>query len=49
MTRLVNAVELELARARLRLLAPLAAPKIKAAVARTLGKLRLVLESGTPA
>jgi hypothetical protein len=48
-TRLVNAVELELARARLKLLAPLAARKIKAAVAQNLGKLRLVLESGTPA
>ncbi|HMG65232.1 MAG TPA: SRPBCC family protein [Streptosporangiaceae bacterium] len=44
-TRLVNAVELEPARARLKLLAPLAAPKIKAAVAQNLGKLRLVLEA----
>jgi len=42
-------VELEPAQARLRLLAPLAAPKIKAAVAQNLGKLRQVLESGRPA
>lgn len=44
-TRLVNAVELEPAQARLKLLAPLAAPKIKAAVAQNLSKLRLVLEA----
>jgi uncharacterized protein YndB with AHSA1/START domain len=44
-TRLVNAVELEPAQARLKLLAPLAAPKIKAAVAQNLDKLRLVLEA----
>ena len=48
-TRLVNTVELEPSQARLRLLAPLAAPKIKAAVAQNLGKLRQVLESGRPA
>ncbi len=48
-TRLVNSVELDPSPARLRLLAPLAAPRIKAAVAQNLGKLRLVLESGRPA
>jgi len=35
--------------AKLRLLAPLATPRIKAAVTQNLGKLRLVLESGRPA
>ena len=43
-TRLVNNVELDPSRAALRLVAPLAAPKIKAAVAQNLGKLKLVLE-----
>jgi hypothetical protein len=45
-TRLVNTVELEPGQTRLRLLAPLATPKIKAAVAQNLGTLRQVLESG---
>ncbi len=48
-TRLVNTVELDPSQARLRLLAPLATPKIKAAVAQNLGTLRQVLESGRPA
>jgi hypothetical protein len=42
-------VELDPSQARLRLLAPLATPKIKAAVAQNLGTLRQVLESGGPA
>jgi len=48
-TRLVNSVELDPSQPRLRLLAPLATPKIKAPVAQNLGKLKLVLESGRPA
>ncbi len=48
-TRLVNSVELDPSPAMLRLLAPLATPKIKAAVAHNLGQLRLILESGQPA
>ncbi len=48
-TRLVNTVELEPAQARLRLLAPVVTPRIKAAVAQNLGTLRQVLESGRPA
>ena len=48
-TRLVNNVELDPSQAMLRLAAPLAAPRIKAAVAQNLGKLRLVLEGGQPA
>ena len=48
-TTLVNTVELDPAQAMLRLAAPLAAPKIKAAVAQNLGKLKLLLESGRPA
>lgn len=43
-TRLVNNVELDPSPAALRLVAPLAAPRIKAAVAQNLGKLKLVLE-----
>jgi hypothetical protein len=43
-TRLVNNVELDPSPAALRLIAPLAAPKIKAAVAQNLGQLKLVLE-----
>ncbi len=43
-TRLVNKVELDPSPAALRLLAPLATPKIKAAVAQNLCKLKLVLE-----
>jgi hypothetical protein len=48
-TRLINNVELDPSRAMLRLAAPLATPKIKAAVAQNLAKLRLVLEDGQPA
>ena len=48
-TRLVNNVELDPSQAMLRLAAPLAAPRIKAAVAQNLGKLRLVLEGSQPA
>jgi Polyketide cyclase / dehydrase and lipid transport len=43
-TRLVNNVELDPSSAAMGLLAPLATPKIKAAVAQNLGKLKLVLE-----
>jgi hypothetical protein len=43
-TRLVNNVELDSSPAALRLVAPLAIPKIKAAVAENLGKLKQVLE-----
>jgi hypothetical protein len=45
-TRIVNNVTLDPSQAKLRLLAPLAALGIKAAVAQNLGKLKLVLESG---
>jgi len=45
-TTLVNTVELDPTQAKLRLLAPLAAPRIKAAVGQNLGKLRQVLENG---
>jgi uncharacterized protein YndB with AHSA1/START domain len=48
-TRLVNKVELDPSQAMLRLAAPLATPRIKAAVAQNLGELRLVLEGGRPA
>ena len=48
-TRLVNNVELDASQAMLRLAAPLATPRIKAAVAQNLGKLRLVLEGSQPA
>jgi uncharacterized protein YndB with AHSA1/START domain len=48
-TRLVNTVEIQPAQAMARLLAPLATPRIKAAVAQNLSKLRQVLESGRPA
>jgi hypothetical protein len=48
-TRLVNNVELDPFQAMLRLAAPLVTPRIKAAVAQNLGKLRLVLEGGQPA
>jgi len=43
-TTLVNSVELDPSQAKLRLLAPLAAPRIKAAVTQNLGKLKLLLE-----
>ena len=45
-TRLTNNVELDPSQAMLRLAAPLAAPRIKAAVAQNLGELRLILERG---
>ena len=48
-TRLINNVELDPSHAMLRLAAPLATPRIKAAVAQNLSKLRLVLEGGQPA
>ena len=47
-TRLVNGVELDPSQAMLRLAAPLATPRIKAAVAQNLGQLKLLLESGRP-
>ncbi len=43
-TRLVNTVELDPSPAALKLVAPLAAPRIKAAVGQNLGQLKLVLE-----
>ena len=48
-TRLVNKVELDAPQSMLRLAAPLASPRIKAAVAQNLGKLRLILEGSQPA
>jgi uncharacterized protein YndB with AHSA1/START domain len=48
-TTLVNDVELDPSEARLRLLAPLATSRIRSAVARNLGKLKLLLEDGPPA
>jgi hypothetical protein len=48
-TRLVNNVELDASQAMLRVAAPLATPRIKAAVAQNLGQLRLVLEGSQPA
>jgi hypothetical protein len=48
-TRLVNKVELDASQSMLRLAAPLASPRIKAAVAQNLGKLRLILEGRDPA
>lgn len=48
-TTLVNSVELNPSPAMLKLLAPAATPRIKAAVAQNLGKLRLILENGRPA
>ncbi len=47
-TRIVNNVELDPSPAVLRLLAPLATSRIKAAVAKNLDELRLVLEGGRP-
>ena len=47
-TRLVNHVELVPSRAVLGLVAPLAAPRIKTAVAQNLGKLKQALEGGGP-
>jgi Polyketide cyclase / dehydrase and lipid transport len=47
-TRLVNSVELNPSQPRLRLLAPVVTPRIKAAVAQNLGKLKLILEDGRP-
>lgn len=48
-TRLVNSVELNPTQPKLRLLAPVVTPRIKAAVAQNLGKLKVVLESNRPA
>jgi hypothetical protein len=48
-TRLVNNVELDPSHAMLRVAAPLAASRIKAAVAQNLSELRLILEDGRPA
>ena len=48
-TRLVNNVELDPSPAALRLVAPLATLKIKAAVAQNLGQLKLILEGSRPA
>jgi uncharacterized protein YndB with AHSA1/START domain len=48
-TRVVNAMELSPSHAMPKLLAPLAAPRIKAAVAQNLGQLKLVLEGSRPA
>jgi uncharacterized protein YndB with AHSA1/START domain len=48
-TRLVNTVELDPSHTTLRLAAPLATSRIKAAVAQNLSKLRLILEAGQPA
>jgi len=48
-TKLVNNVELSPPQAMPRLLAPLATPRIKAAVAQNLGKLKLLLEINRPA
>jgi hypothetical protein len=45
-TRLTNEVDLEPASGVLRLVAPLAIPRVKAAVAQNLGKLKQVLEGG---
>jgi Polyketide cyclase / dehydrase and lipid transport len=47
-TKLVNHVDLDPSRAVPGLLAPLAAPRIKTAVARNLAKLKLVLEGDQP-
>jgi uncharacterized protein YndB with AHSA1/START domain len=47
-TRLTNDVELEPATVLLRVLGPLAVPKVKAAVARNLGTLKELLESARP-
>ena len=47
-TRLVNHVDLAPSRAMLGLVAPLAAPRIKTAVAQNLGKLKQALEGGRP-
>jgi hypothetical protein len=47
-TRLVNSVELNPSQPKLRLLAPVVTPRIKAAVAQNLGKLKLILEDGRP-
>ena len=45
-TRLTNEVNLEPTSGVLRLVAPLAVPRVKAAVAQNLGKLKQVLEGG---
>ena len=48
-TQIVNAVELRPLPAMLRVLAPLAAPRVKAAVAQNLGQLKRLLEVSRPA
>jgi hypothetical protein len=48
-TTLVNSVELHPSQVMPKLLAPLATPRIKAAVAQNLGQLRMILESDRPA
>jgi uncharacterized protein YndB with AHSA1/START domain len=47
-TRLTNKVELEPSTVLLRVLGPLAVPKVKAAVARNLGALKRILEDARP-
>jgi hypothetical protein len=48
-TRLINTVELEPSSAVLRLISPLAVPKVKEAVARNLNSLKRLLETAAPA
>ena len=48
-TRLTNKVELEPSSAMLRLISPLAAPRVKTAVARNLSSLKQLLEEAPPA
>ena len=48
-TTLVNSVELDPSQAELRLLAPLATPRIKAAVTQNLGKLQAASGKARPA
>jgi uncharacterized protein YndB with AHSA1/START domain len=48
-TRLTNTVELEPSSALLRLISPLAVPRVKAAVARNLGSLKQLMETARPA
>ncbi len=47
-TQIVNAIELSPSRAMPRVLVPLAAPRVKAAVAQNLGQLKRVLEVSRP-
>lgn len=48
-TRLTNTIELEPSSALLRLISPLAVPKVKEAVARNLNSLKQLLETAAPA